>query len=77
MQELKSTFRSSPSRQVSIDYPIVETLGTMADLLAAVEGIERSTVSAVYELPHIVRSFTEMIEGLLGSGRRHEQPGAE
>ena len=64
-RELKSAVRYNPTRLVGVDYPIAETLDSIADLLGAVEEIKQSAVFAVQELPPKVRGFTRMIEGYL------------
>jgi hypothetical protein len=62
-RELKNAVRYNPARLVGMDYPIDETLDSIAGLLAAVEDIKQSAVFAVHELPAKVRGFTRLIEG--------------
>jgi hypothetical protein len=64
-RELKNAVRYNPARLVGVDYPIAETLDSIAGLLEAVEDIKQSAVLAVQELPPKVRSFTRLIEGYL------------
>lgn len=64
-RELKNAVRYNPTRLVGVDYPIGETLDSIAGLLGAVEDIKQSAVFAVHEIPPKVRSFTRLIEGYL------------
>jgi hypothetical protein len=64
-RELKSAVRYNPTRLVGMEYPIAETLESIAGLLVAVEDIKQSAVFAVHELPPKVRSFTRLIESYL------------
>ena len=64
-RELKSTVRYNPSQLVGVEYPLDETLDSIAALLGAVEEIKHCSVFAVQVIPSHVRAFTKMIEGYL------------
>jgi hypothetical protein len=64
-RELKNSVRYNPTRLVGVDYPIEDTLDSVAALLAAVEEIKQSAVFSVHELPPKVRGFTHLVEGYL------------
>jgi len=66
-RELKSAVRYNPTRLVGMDYPLNETLDSIADLLAAVEEIKQSSEISVQDLPGKVRGFTRMVEHYLES----------
>jgi hypothetical protein len=63
--ELKSSVLYDPSRLVGVDYPLDESLDSIAALLRAVEEIKHCTVFAVQTLPSRVRAFTRMVEEYL------------
>ena len=60
--ELKNAVRYNPSRLVGVEYPLDETLDSIAALLETVEEIKHCSVFAVQEVPSRVRTFTRMIE---------------
>ena len=60
-RELKSTVRYNPSQLVGVEYPLDETLDSIAALLEAVEEIKHCSVFAVQVIPSLVRAFTKMI----------------
>jgi hypothetical protein len=60
-RELKNAVRYNPSRLVGVEYPLDETLESIAALLGAVEEIKHCSVSAVQVIPSKVRAFTTMI----------------
>ena len=62
---LKNTVRYNPSRLVGVEYPLDETLDSIAALLGAVEEIKACTVYAVQIMPDRVRAFTKMVEQYL------------
>ncbi len=64
-RELKNSVRFNPTRLVGVEYPIDETLDTLAEVLRAVEEIKQASAFAVHELPPRVRNFTKMIETYL------------
>jgi len=64
-RELKSTVRYNPSQLVGVEYPLDETLDSIAALLGAVEEIKHCSVFAVQVIPSHVRAFTKIIEGYL------------
>jgi hypothetical protein len=66
-RELKSAVRYNPPRLVGMDYPLNETLDSIADLLAALEEIKQSCEISVQDLPGKVRGFTRMVENYLES----------
>ena len=64
-RELKNGVRYNPSRLLGWEYPLDETLDSIAALLGAVEEIKHCSVFAVQVLPSKVRGFTRMIEEYL------------
>jgi hypothetical protein len=60
-RELKNAVRYNPSRLVGVEYPLDETLDSVAALLGAVEEIKHCSVFAVHVIPSRVRGFTRMI----------------
>jgi hypothetical protein len=64
-RELKSAVRYNPSRLVGVEYPLDETLDSIAALLEAVEEIKHCSVFAVHVMPRRVRAFTKMVDGYL------------
>ena len=64
-RELKGVVRYNSSRLVGVEYPLDETLDSIAALLGAVEDIKQCSVFAVQVIPSRVRAFTRMIEGYL------------
>lgn len=64
-RELKSAVRYNPSRLMGVEFPLDETLDSIAALLGAVEEIRYCAVINVQLLPPKVRAFTRMIEGYL------------
>jgi hypothetical protein len=63
--ELKSSVLYDPSRLVGVDYPLDESLDSIAALLKAVEEIKQCSVFAVQTLPSTVRAFAGMVEEYL------------
>ena len=63
--ELKNAVRYNPSGLVGVEFPMDETLDSIAALLGAVEEIKHCSVFAVQEIPSRVRAYTRMIEGYL------------
>ena len=61
-RELKNAVRYNPSPLVGVEYPLDETLDSIATLLATVEEIKHCSVFEVPGLPPRVRAFTRMIE---------------
>ncbi len=61
-RELKNAVRFNPSWLAGVEYPLDETLDSIAALLGTVEEIKRCSVFAVQEVPSRVRTFTRMIE---------------
>ena len=61
-RELKNAVRFNPSWLAGVEFPLDETLDSIAALLGAVEEIKRCSVFAVQEVPSRVRAFTRMIE---------------
>lgn len=64
-RELKNGVRYNPSRLVGVEYPLDETLDSIAALLEAVEEIKRCSVYAVQVIPSRVRIFTTMVGAYL------------
>ena len=64
-RELKGAVRYNPSGLVGVEYPLDETLDSIAALLGVVEEIKHCSVFAVQVIPSKVRAFTKMIEGYL------------
>jgi len=64
-RELKNGVRYNPSRLVGVEYPLDETLDSIAALLGTVEEIKHCSVFAVQVIPSKVRAFTKMIEEYL------------
>lgn len=64
-RELKSGVRYNSARWVGGEYPLDETLDSIAALLEAVQEIKHCSVFAVQAIPARVRRFTGMIEGYL------------
>ena len=64
-RELKNAVRYNPSRLVGVEYPLDETLDSIAALLGEVEEIKHCSVYAVQVIPSRVRVFTKMIEEYL------------
>jgi hypothetical protein len=64
-RELKNAVRYNPSRLVGVEYPLDETLDSIAALLGAVEEIRYCSVFAVHLMPSKVRAFTKIIEEYL------------
>jgi hypothetical protein len=60
-RELKGAVRYNPSQLVGVEYPLDETLDSIAALLGAVEEIKHCSVFAVQVIPSRVRAFTKMI----------------
>ena len=72
-RELKSAVRFNPTSLVGVEYPLDETLDSIAALLGAVEEIKYCSVYAVHALPSSVRTFTKLIAEYLqatGHGTR-------
>ncbi len=61
-RELKNVVRYNPSWLVGVEFPLDETLDSIAALLGMVEEIKRCSVFAVQDVPTRVRAFTRMIE---------------
>lgn len=61
-RQLKGAVRYNPTPLVGVNYPLKDTLDSVANLLAAVEDIKESAVYSVQELPVRVREFTRMIQ---------------
>ena len=72
-RELKGAVRYDPSRLVGVEYPLDETLDSIAALLGAVEEIKHCSIFAVQAMPSKVRAFTKMIEGYLQATGRASQ----
>ena len=71
-RELKNAVRYNPSGLVGVDYPLDETLDSIAALLAEVEEIKRCAVFDVQFIPTLVRGYSSMIQQyLLATGRLH------
>jgi len=68
-RELKSAVRYNPSQLVGVEYPLDETLDSIAALLGAVEEIKHCSVFAVQVIPSHVRAFTKMITEYLQATR--------
>jgi hypothetical protein len=64
-RELKNAVRFNPSGLVGVEYPLDETLDSIAALLAEVEEIKRCAVFAVNAIPSRVRAFTRMTQEYL------------
>ena len=64
-RELKNAVRYNPSRLVGMEYPLDETLDSIAALLGTVEEIKHCSVFAVQVIPSKVRAFTKMIDEYL------------
>ena len=64
-RELINGIRYNPSELVGVQYPLAETLDSIAALLGAVEEIKHCSVFAVQGIPPRVREFTGMIEEYL------------
>ena len=64
-RELKSAVRYNPSQLMGVEFPLDETLDSIAALLGAVEEIKHCSVFDVQMLPSKVRAFTRMIEEYL------------
>jgi hypothetical protein len=64
-RELKNAVRYNPSPLVGMEYPLDETLDSIAALLGTVEEIKHCSVFAVHVIPSRVRAFTKMIEEYL------------
>ena len=64
-RELKSAVRYNPSMLMGVEFPLDETLDSIAALLGAVEEIKHCSVFDVQLLPSKVRVFTKMIEEYL------------
>jgi len=64
-RELKHAVPYNPSMLVGVDFPLDETLDSIAALLGAVEEIKYCSVFAVQDIPSKVRTFTRMIEEYL------------
>lgn len=64
---LKDSVKFNPSRLVGVDFPIEDTLDSLAELLAAVEEIRQAAVFAVHELPTRVRNFCKSVEAYLAA----------
>jgi len=62
-RELKNVVRFNPTRLVGVECPITETLDSITALLGTVERIKQAAAYAVHDLPPLVRSFTQMVEG--------------
>lgn len=60
-RELKNAVRYNPSEFVGVEYPLDETLDSIAALLGTVEEIKHCSVFAVQVIPSKVRAFTKMI----------------
>ena len=61
-RELKNAVRYNPTGLVGVEFPLDETLDSIAALLGAVEEVKRRTMVAVQVIPSRVRAFTGMIE---------------
>jgi hypothetical protein len=64
-RELKNAVRYNLSGLVGGEYPLDETLDSIAALLGAVEEIKHCSVYGVQVIPTRVRAFTKMIEEYL------------
>jgi len=64
-RELKNFVRFNPTRLVGVEYPILESLNSITDLLARAETIKQAAAFSVNDLPPLVRGFTKMVEGYL------------
>jgi hypothetical protein len=64
-RELKSAVRYNPSRLMGVEFPLDETLDSIAALWGAVGEIKHCSVVDVQLLPSNVRAFTRMIEEYL------------
>jgi len=64
-RELKNFVRFNPTRLVGVEYPIGQSLNSIADLLGSAEAIKQAAAVAVNELPPLVRNFAKMVAGYL------------
>ena len=64
-RELKNAVRYNPTGLVGVEFPLDETLDSIAALLGAVEEIKHCSVFDVQVIPPKVRAFTRMIEEYL------------
>ena len=64
-RELKNFVRFNPTRLVGVEYPIGQSLDSIADLLGSAEAIKQAAAVAVNELPPLVRNFAKMVAGYL------------
>jgi hypothetical protein len=60
-RELKNAVRYNPTGLVGVEFPLDETLDSIAALLGAVEEIKHCCVFDVQVIPPKVRAFTRMI----------------
>jgi hypothetical protein len=60
-RQLKGAVRYNPTALVGVNYPLKDTLDSVADLMTAVEEIKESAVYSVPELPARVREFSRII----------------
>jgi hypothetical protein len=69
--ELKNAIRYNPTGLMGVEFPLDETLDSIADLLGEVEEIKRCSMFAVGVIPSRVRTFTKLIERYLqATGKR-------
>ncbi len=66
-RELKEAVRFNPTALVGVEFPLQEALDSLTELLAAVEDIKETAVTAVHDLPTKVRAFTRMVGSYLNT----------
>ncbi len=64
-RQLKTAARFSRSPLAWLEYPLDQTLDSIAALLGALEEVKHCSVFEVQEVPSRVRAFTKMVEEYL------------